>query len=138
MTELVLSCPRFTRNLSSQCTGHILCPPQIRTLSVHWMAIGLGDTGRHCPALHAIHWAKALRGQAGQSISPILTWGTPPAFVFLVDLYKQTLARIVLSHFPIFSKHLLIFHTNVLSLCPNKCLICSLPFILCGKILPLT
>ena len=66
MTELVLSCPRFTQNLTSQHAGHILCPPQIPALAVHWSATGLGDMGRHCPALCAIHWTKALKGQAGQ------------------------------------------------------------------------
>ena len=66
MTELVLLCPRFTRNLTSQCAGRILCPPQIPALTVHWSVIGLGDTGRHCPTLHATHWAKSSRGQAGQ------------------------------------------------------------------------
>ena len=66
MTELVLLCPRFTRNLSGQHASFILCPLRIPTLAVHWSAIGLGDMGWHCPALHIIHWAKALRGQAGQ------------------------------------------------------------------------
>ena len=45
MTELVLSCPRFTRNLTSRHAGCILCPPQIPTLTVHWSVIELGDTG---------------------------------------------------------------------------------------------
>ena len=66
MTELVLLCPRFTRNLTSWRAGHILCPPQIPVLTIHWSVIGLGDTGRLCPTLHAIHWAKSSRGQAGQ------------------------------------------------------------------------
>ena len=117
MTELVLSCPRFTRNLTSQCTGRILCPPRIPALAVHWSAIGLGDTGWHCPVLCAFHWAKAFRGQAGQLLDnqfvSFLIWGTPyPAFVFLVDLYKQTFAMIVLSYSSTISKHLLIFHMN--------------------------
>ena len=66
MTELVLSCPRFTRNLTSRCAGHILCPPRITMFTVHWSVIGLGDTGRHCPTLRTTHWAESSRGQAGQ------------------------------------------------------------------------
>ena len=66
MTELVLSCPRFMRNLSSRHTGRILCPPQTPVLTIHWSVIGLGDTGWHCPPLRVIHWAKSSRGQAGQ------------------------------------------------------------------------
>ena len=66
MTELVLSCPRFTRNLTSQRTGRILCPPRIPVLTVHWSVIGLGDTGWLCPTLRTIHWAKSSKGQAGQ------------------------------------------------------------------------
>ena len=66
MTELVLPCLRFTRNLTSWGTGHILCPPQIPALTVHWSVIMLGDTGRHCPTLCTTHWAKSSRSQAGQ------------------------------------------------------------------------
>ena len=66
MTELVLSCPRLMRNLTSWHAGRILCPPQIPVLTVHWSVIGLGDTGWHCPTLHATHLAKSSRGQAGQ------------------------------------------------------------------------
>ena len=66
MTELVLSCPRFTGNLTSQRAGHILCPPRIPTLTVHWSVTGLGDTGWHCLTLRITHWAKPSRGQAGQ------------------------------------------------------------------------
>ena len=66
MTELVLSCPRFTRNLTGQRATLILCLPQIPTLAVHWSAIELGDTGRHCLTLRITHWAKPSRGQAGQ------------------------------------------------------------------------
>ena len=66
MTELVLLWPRFMRNLTSQHAGHILCPPQIPVLTVHWSVIGLGDTGWHCPTLRATHWAESSRGQAGQ------------------------------------------------------------------------
>ena len=95
MTELVLSCPRFMRNLTSRRTGRILCPPRIPTLTVFWSVIMLGDTGQHCPILHATHWAKSSRGQAGQSIHPILIWETIyQAFVFLVSLYRQTFAKI--------------------------------------------
>ena len=73
MTELVLSCPRFTRNLTSQHAGRILCPPRIPTLTVHWSVIGLGDTGQHCPPLHITHWAKSSRGQAGQLLDDQFT-----------------------------------------------------------------
>ena len=66
MTELVLSCPRFMRTLTSRCAGRILCPPRIPALTIHWSVIRLGDTGRHCPPLHVTHWAKSSRGQAGQ------------------------------------------------------------------------
>ena len=66
MTELVLLCPRFTRNLTSQLAGHILYPSRIPALTVHWSVTGLGDTGRHRPPLHVTHWAKSSRGQAGQ------------------------------------------------------------------------
>ena len=65
-TELVLSCPRFMRNLTTWQAGCILCPPRIPTLTIHWSVIGLGDTGWHCPPLHVTHWAKSSRGQAGQ------------------------------------------------------------------------
>ena len=66
MTELVLSYPRFMRNLSSQCAECILCPSQVPTLTVNWTKNGLGDTGRHCPLLCIIHWAKTSTDQAGQ------------------------------------------------------------------------
>ena len=66
MTELVLSCPRFMRNLTSQRTGCILCPARIPTLTIHWSVIGPGDTGWHCPTLRATHGAESSRGQAGQ------------------------------------------------------------------------
>ena len=56
MTELVLSCPRFTGNLTSQRAGHILCPPRIPALTVHWSVTRLGDTGWHCLTLHVTHW----------------------------------------------------------------------------------
>ena len=103
MTELVLSCPRFTRNLISQRAGRILCP-RIPMLTIHWSVTGLGDTGRHCLTLCVTHWAKPSRGQTGQSIRPILAWEIIyQAFVFSVDLYRQTFARIfypIPSHFP--------------------------------------
>ena len=73
MTELVLSCPRFTRNLTSRCTGHILYPPRIPVLAIHWSVIGLGDTGWHPPPLCVIHWAKSSRGQAGQLLDDQFT-----------------------------------------------------------------
>ena len=104
MTELVLSCPRFMRNLTSQHAGRILCPPQIPALTVYWSVTRLGDTGRHCLTLRVTHWAKPSRGQAGQSIRPTLAWEIIyQAFVFLVDLYRQTFARIfypIPSYFP--------------------------------------
>ena len=114
MTELVLSCPRFTRNLTSRCSGRILCPPLIPTLTVHWSAIGLGDTGRHCPPLHVTHWAKSSRGQAGQLLddqfTPILIWESIyQAFVFSVNLYRQAFTKIFLSHSLIFSNISLYF-----------------------------
>ena len=56
----------WDRSLTSQRAGRILCPPQIPALTVHWSVIKLGDTGRHCPTLRAIHWAKSSKGQAGQ------------------------------------------------------------------------
>ena len=60
-----------------------------------------------------------------------LIWGTPyPAFIFLVDLYKQMFAMIILSYSSTFSKHLLIFHTNAQSPCSNKYLIFVLLLIL--------
>ena len=103
MTELVLSCPRFMRNLSSRHAGCILCPPQIPTLTVHWSVIGLGDTGRHCPPLHVIHWAKSSRGQAGQLLdnqfSPFLIQEQVyQVFIFSVNLYRQAFVKIFLSH----------------------------------------
>ena len=66
MTELVLLCPRFMRNLSSQHAGCILCPSRVPVLTIHWSANGLGDIGRHCPLSHVIHWAKTSTDQAGQ------------------------------------------------------------------------
>ena len=66
MTELVLSYPRFMRNLTSRHSGRILYPPRIPTLTIHWSVIRLGDTGRHHPPLHVTYWAKSSRGQAGQ------------------------------------------------------------------------
>ena len=66
MAELVLSCPRFMKNLSSGHAGRILCPPQIPALTVHWSVIGLVDTGWHCPPLRVIYWVKLSRAQAGQ------------------------------------------------------------------------
>ena len=66
MTELVLSCPRFMRNLSSQRAGRILCPSRVPALTVHWSVNGLGDRGRHCPLSRVIHWAKTSTIQAGQ------------------------------------------------------------------------
>ena len=66
MTELVLPCPRFTRNLSSRCADRILCPSRVPTLTVHWSANGLGDIGWHCPLLRVIHWTKMSTDQAGQ------------------------------------------------------------------------
>ena len=66
MTELVLSCPRFTRNLTSWLAGCILCPNRIPVLTIHWSVIELGDTGWHRPPLCITHWAKSSRGQAGQ------------------------------------------------------------------------
>ena len=88
MTELVLSCPRFMKNLSSHRAGHILCPPQkIPALTVHWSVTGLVDTGWHCPPLHVIYWVKLSRGQAGQLLdnqfSPFLNLGTDFSSVYI-------------------------------------------------------
>ena len=66
MTELVLSCPRFMRNLSSRHAGRNLCPSRVPALTVNWTANGLGDTGWHCPLSHIVHWAKTSTDQAGQ------------------------------------------------------------------------
>ena len=71
MTELVLSCPRFTRNLIGKRASLILYLSQIPMPAVHWSAIGLGDMGRHCLTLHVTHWAKLSRGQAGQLLDKI-------------------------------------------------------------------
>ena len=118
MTELVLSCPRFMRNLSSRCAGRILCPPQIPTLTVHWSVIGLGDTRRHCPPLRVIYWAKSSRGQAGQLLdnqfSPFLIrQQVYQAFIFSVNLYRPVFAKIFLSRSLIFrtSPYILFKHT---------------------------
>ena len=73
MTELVLLCPRFTRNLTSRRAGRILCPPPIPTLTIHWPVTGLGDTGRHRPRLRVTHWAKSSRGQAAQLLDDQFT-----------------------------------------------------------------
>ena len=79
MTELILSCPRFMRNLTSQRTGHILCPPRIPMLAVHWSVIGLGDTGRHCPVFARLSLGKGIQRSgwtiAGQSICLIFDLG---------------------------------------------------------------
>ena len=114
MTELVLSCPRFMRNLSSWRAGCILCPPQIPTLTVHWLVIGLGDTGRHCPPLHVIHWAKPSRGQDGQLLDNqffpfLIRVQVYQAFVFSVNLYRPAFAKIFLSCSLIFSNISLYF-----------------------------
>ena len=78
MTELVLSCPRFTRNLSGQRADRILCPSWIPALAVHWSANGLGDIGRRCPFSRVIHWVKSSPDQAGQFLAnqsfPCLVW----------------------------------------------------------------
>ena len=67
---------------------------------------------------------------AGQSIHPILIWEPIyQAFVFSVNLYRQAFAKIFVS-FPHIFKHLLILHTNIQSLHPNKCLIFALLLIL--------
>ena len=103
MTELVLSCPRFTRNLTGKHASLILYLPRIPAPAVHWSAIRLGDTGWHCLTLCITHWAKLSRGQAGQLIHPILAWGIIyQAFVFLVDLHKQMFVGVFYSILPYF------------------------------------
>ena len=99
MTELVLSCPRFMKNLSSHRAGRILCPPRIPTLTVHWSVTRLVDTGWHCPPLRIIYWVKLSRGQAGQLLdnqfSPFLIWEQIfQAFIFSVNLYRQAFLKI--------------------------------------------
>ena len=132
MTELVLSCPRFMRNLTGQHASLILCLPRIPALAVHWSAIRLGDTGRHCLTLRITHWAKLSRGQAAQSIHPILAWGTIyQAFVFLVNLYKQTFARIFYPILPYFPNISLYFIRTFIPFVQIGVLICILLFILC-------
>ena len=66
MTELVLSCPRFMRNLTGQRANLTLNFPQIPTPAVHWSVIRLADTGRNRSVSHVTHWAKLLKGQARQ------------------------------------------------------------------------
>ena len=87
MTELVLSCPRFMKNLSSRRAGCILCPPRIPALTVHWSVTGLVDTGWHCPPLRVIYWVKLSRGQAGQLLDnqfcPFLNLGTDFSGVYI-------------------------------------------------------
>ena len=121
MTELVLSCPRFTRNLSSRCAGRILCPFQVPTLTVHWSVNGLGDIGWHCPLSRVIHWAKTSTDQAGQSIFLILDWEQVYlAFLFLVNLYRPAFARVSLPHSLIFSNISLYFIRTYTSFTPTK------------------
>ena len=69
MTELVLSCPRFTKNLSGQRADRVLCPSRIPKLVVHWSANRLGDIGRHCPSSRVIYWVESSPDQAGQSLA---------------------------------------------------------------------
>ena len=69
MTELVLSCPRFTKNPSGQGADRLLCPSRIPALVVHWSANGLGDIGRHRPSSRIIHWVKSSVVHAGQSLA---------------------------------------------------------------------
>ena len=121
MTELVLSCPRFMRNLSSRCADRILCPSRVPALTVHWLANRLGDIGRHCPLPHVIHWTRTSIDQAGQSIFLILDWEqVHPAFLFLVNLYRQAFARIFLPRSLILSNISLYFIRIYTSLTPTK------------------
>ena len=120
MTELVLSCRRFMRNLLNQRAGRILCSPQIPALTVHWSVIGLGDTGRDCPVLHVTHWAKLSRGQAGQLLDNQFS---PFQFRnrFIRHLYFQLIhigrrSRKSFYLVPSLFKHLPIFYSNIHSL----------------------
>ena len=117
MTELVLSCPRFTRNPSRQHAGRILCPSQVPALTVNWTANGLGDTGRFCPLSHIIHWAETSPDQAGQllgnqSFSFLIWKQIYPTFLFLVNLYRPTFVGVFLPHSLILFKYLFIFYFN--------------------------
>ena len=127
MTELVLSCPRFMRNLSSHHAGRILCPPRIPVLTVHWSVIGLGDTGWHCPPLCIIHWVKSLRGQAGQlsdnQLSPFLFGNRFTRRLYFQLIYIDRHSQKSLFSFPHSFEHLPIFYSSTHSLYHSKCLI---------------
>ena len=118
MTELVLSCPRFTRNPSRQRAGRILCPSQVPALTVNWTANGLGDTGRYCPLSRVIHWAKTSPDQAGQllgnqSFSFLIWEQIYSTFLFLVNLYRQAFVGVFLPRSLILFEYLLIFYSNL-------------------------
>ena len=135
MTELVLSCPRFMRNLSSQRAERILCPSRVPALIVNWTTNGLGDTGRYCPLSCVIHWAKTSTDQAGQLLdnqSFPFWFGNEfyPAFLFLVSLYRQAFAGVFLPHSLILFEYLLIFYSNLYFLYSIQDLIYTLGLVL--------
>ena len=135
MTELVLSCPRFTRNPSRQRAGRILCPSCIPALAIHWSANGLGDTGRHCPPSRVIHWEKTSPDQAGQLLSnqsfSFLIWEQIyPTFLFLVNLYRQAFAGVFLPCSLILFKYLFVFYSNLYLLYSIQDLIYTLGLVL--------
>ena len=93
--------PRFMRNLTGKRANLTSNFPQIPAPVIHWSVIRLADIGWTRPTLHVTHWAKLSRGQAGQLLDnqsiPFLVCGTPcSAFVFLVDLHRQTFAIYIL------------------------------------------
>ena len=90
--------PRFTSNLTGKhkscfelsINSHACCP--FVSNQVSWHKAALPYFARHPlgKAIKRSGWTIA-----GQSICPILVWGTPYlVFVFLVNLYKQTFTRI--------------------------------------------
>ena len=107
--------PRFTRNLTGKCANLTSNFPQIPAPAIHWSVIRLADMGQSHPTSHVTHWARLLSVQAGQLLHnqsvPCLVCGTPClAFVFLVELYRQTFAIYIFCFIPlIILKHLLIF-----------------------------
>ena len=125
MTELILSCPRFTRNLSSRHADRILCPSRVPTLTVHWSGNGLGDIGVALPSFARHSSGKDVNRSgwtiAGQSVFLILDWEQVyPAFLFLVDLYRQAFARVFLPRSLIFSNISLYFIRTYTSFTPTK------------------
>ena len=126
--------PRFTRNLTGKHANLTSNFPQIPAPAIHWSIIRLADMGRTRPTSHVTHWAKLSSGQAGQLLDnqsvPCLVCGTPcSAFVFLVELYRQTFVIYILfysSHNPQTSPY--IFIRTLSSLYSNNYLSLNLSF----------